>query len=250
MSTDWPVAQIPSGPVANHPGGILMPLRWEHHGDLRILVDEDDLDIFIAAEDLYALAELEPAEDAAFDPHAHPHPHLRPLVTWSRNVGDPLVAMYSLTDAVTVLEHSPTHQTAELLTWMRHTLPYVLRDEVLDSAVGLESFCDAYTVQQAAMILDRDPAIRIGRTTLFAHLEQIAWAHRDLAGHWEPTSYAVRHQLLTVRDVTIRARTRAAERYPQVYVTKTGLEELRRTLHALDQNPPVQPAPEALPIPE
>lgn len=244
MSMDWPVAQIPTTPLPNHPGGILMPLRWEHHGDLRILVDEDDLDIFVAAADLYALAELEGHRAN------HPHPNLRPLITWARHAGDPLVDMYALVDAVAVLEHAPTHQTHELLVWLRNTLPYVLRDEVLDNAVGLESFCDAYTVQQAAMILDRDPAISIGRNSLFTHLEHIAWAHRDLAGNWQPTSYAVRHQVLTIRNVIIRAHTRAAAQYPQIYVTKTGLTELRVTLHALNTQQPAQAAPEALPIPE
>lgn len=245
MSMDWPVAQIPAEPVANHPAGIFMPLRWEHHGDLRILVDEDALDVFVSAEDLYSLAELD-----GHNAYDHPHPQLRPLVTWARTQGDPLVDMYPLTDAVTVLEHAPTHQTRELLTWIRQTLPYVLRDEVLDHAVGLEDFLDAYTVQQAALILDRDPAISIGRTSLFAHLASIEWAQRDFVGHWSPTSYALRHKLLTIRDIVIRARTKAAAAYPQIYVTKTGLETLRGTLHALDKKPPELPAPQTLPIPD
>lgn len=242
---DWPVAQIPTEPVANHPAGIFMPLRWEHHGDLRILVDEDDLDVFVSAEDIYSLAEL---EDALVD--GHPHPQLRPLITWARNPGELLLEMYPLTDAIAVLEHAPTHQTSELLDWIRQTLPYVLRDEVLDHAVGLENFCDAYTVQQAAMILDRDPAISIGRTSLFAHLASIEWAERDFVGHWSPTSYALRHKLLTIRDIVIRARTKAAAAYPQIYVTKTGLDTLRGTLHALDKKPPELPAPETLPLPD
>lgn len=243
MSMDWPVAQIPQEPVANHPAGILMPLRWKDHGDLRILVDADELDVFVSSDDLYALAEYEDTEH-------HPHPTLLPVVTWSRNPGDPLVEMFTLADAVLVLEHAPTHQTRELLDWIRVTVPLVLNDEVLDNAVNLESFCDAYTVRQAAMILDRDPAIAIGQNTLFQHLDHIGWSSRDWAGHWRPSSHALRHKLLTIRDVTIRSGTRAAAPYPQLYITPAGLAELRRTLHALDRTPVAPTAPETLPIPE
>ena len=125
MSLDWPVAQIPSTPIANHPSGVLIPLRWPHHGDLRILVDE--LDVFAVADDVYALAEYEDLEH-------HPHPVLLPYVTWARNEGDPLLSFYPLADAVSVLEHEPTHQTSELLAWLRSQLPLILRDEVIDAA--------------------------------------------------------------------------------------------------------------------
>lgn len=241
MSMDWPVAQIPTTPVGNHTTGVLMPLRWPHHGDLRILVDE--LDVFVTAADMYALAEYEDLE-------RHPHPTLLPRVTWSRNRGEQLLTMYTLADAVAVLEHEPTHQTYALLAWLRKQLPLVLRDDVIDAAIGLEDFLDAYTVSQAAHILDRDPAISIGQKTLFTHLEHVNLAERDLLGHWRPSRTAIRRGLLTIREVLVRRGKHHVDTYPQIYVTEAGLRELRSTLHALYNAPPGHPEPETLPIPD
>jgi hypothetical protein len=239
---DWPVAKIPTTPVANHPTGVLIPIRWPHHGDLRVLVD--DLEVFISADDLYALAELEAEGDV------HPHPQLTPDVTWSKNPGDPLLHMYTLTDAIAVLEHTPTHQTGELLEWMRISLPLHIREEAIDAAIGLESFLDAYTVSQAARILDGDPAVSIGQKSLFKHLDYIGWATRDLAGQWHPNRVATRAGFLTIRDVLIRHGKHQVSAYPQIYVTAAGLAELRRTLHALWSAPPGPAEPETLPIPD
>lgn len=238
MSESWPVAAIPTAPVANHPTGVAIPLRWPAHGDLRILVDE--LDVFVAASDLHALAEFE--DD-------YEHPTIRPRVTWARHAGETLIEHYTLAEAMEVLDHTPTHQTGELLAWLREQLPLVLRDEVIDAAIGLEGFCDAFTVAQAALILDRDPAVSIGQRTLFQHLEHIGWAERDFVGHWRPTRPAIRRHWLTIRDVIIRPRTRQAAPYPQLYVTPAGLAELRKTLHALNPAPLDLPEPETLPIP-
>ena len=68
------------------------PLRWPHHGDLRILVDEPD--VYVAADDIQTLAGL----DAA------PHPEITPGVTWAKHPGDDLVVFYTLEDALAVLE--------------------------------------------------------------------------------------------------------------------------------------------------
>lgn len=237
----WPVAEIPTPPVANHPTGEQIPLRWPHHGDLRILVDVDTLEAFVVAADLHALAEL--------DAEADLHPSIRPSTTWAKRPGAPLIEHYTLADAVAVLEHNPTHQTRELLAWMRVQIPDVLHDDVIDHAVGLETFCTAYSVRQAAMILDRDPAVNLGRTRLFEHLERFGWTYRDIASHWRPTALATRHHLVTVRDVTVMPGTRAAAPYPQLMITPTGLAELRRLLHALHPDTPATlPAPELLDI--
>ena len=237
----WPVAAIPTEPVPNHPEGEQIPLRWVHHGDLRVLVDVDTLEAFVVADDLHVLAEL--------DVDAGLHPTIRPSTTWAKRPGAPLIEHYTLADAVAVLEHNPTHQTSELLEWMRVQIPDVLRDDVIDHTVGLETFCTAYSVRQAAMILDRDPAVRLGRTRLFEQLERFGWTYRDVANHWRPTALAIRHHLITVRDVTVLPGTRAAAPYPQLMITPAGLTELRRLLHALHPETPATPtAPERLPI--
>ncbi|MHC9046778.1 phage antirepressor KilAC domain-containing protein [Microbacterium saperdae] len=236
----WPVAPIPAPPTANHPTGVLIPLRWPLHGDLRILVDE--LNVFVASEDLHALAEFD-------DGYAHPTVTAR--ITWARTTGAPLTPFYTLAEAMAVLDHNPTHATGELLAWFREQLPLATGDEAIDHAIGLVSFTDAWTVRQAAMILDRDPQISIGRTRLFAHLEHIGWAQRAFAtGTWAPLPYATRHGYLTLRDIIIRSGTRAAEAYTQLYVTEDGLTELRRSLNALYPAPPDPVEPEQLPIPD
>lgn len=253
MSMNWPVATIPTAPAATIPAtAVFIPLRWQHHGDLRIVINDGD--VLASADDILALAELDGDTIAEGDPHPalSVHPTIRPTDTWARRTDGALIAMYRLADAVAVLEHTPTHQTHELLAWMRDQLPLVMADDVLDRAVRLETFLHAWTVGQAAHILDRDPSVSIGRTSLFRHLEHIGWVHRGISGgHWEPTSTATRDGLLTIRDVLIRHRTRITEAYPQIYVTPAGLDQLRRTLHAQHPGAATEPpAPEMLPIPE
>lgn len=242
---DWPVAPIPDLEVhPTHTAGALLPLRWPHHGDLRIIVDDRGgkpgrtPEIHVAADDLHALAEIPDDQD--------PHPTISPRILWARHGADP-IRCYSLTQALAVIEHTATHATGELLAWMREQIPLVIRDEVLAAATPLESFLDAYTVQQAAIILDGDPQITTGRTRLFTVLEGFGWIARDRAGHWQPLAAPLQHQLLTVRDITIRSGTRAAEAYRQLYITPTGLSELRRLMHALNPTVPVIDQP-TLPI--
>lgn len=243
MSQPWPVAQIPAPPAADRAAGAaLMIHRWPHHGNLRILVTVDRKDVLIAVDDLHALAEFD-------DDYEHPTATKR-LLTWSRQPDTSPADFYTLVDAMAALDHNPTHATGELLEWFREQLPLATGDAAIDNAIGLVAFTDAWTVQQAAMILDRDPQISTGRTRLFEHLAAIGWAQRDLTGHWAPLPYATRHELLTLREITIRSGTRAAEGYAQLYVTKDGLAQLRKSLHALHEQPPDLPAPETLPIPE
>ncbi|WP_449408048.1 phage antirepressor KilAC domain-containing protein [Microbacterium maritypicum] len=242
-SLPWPVARIPAEPTASRlSGAAFLILQWPHHGKLRILVTVDRKDVFVCSDDLHALAEFD-------DEYAHPSVRTRHL-EWSKLPDEAPAAFYTLADTMAVLDHNPTHATGELLAWFREQLPLATGDAAIDNAIGLVAFTDAWTVQQAAMILDGDPQISTGRTRLFDHLAAIGWAQRDLIGHWTPLPYATRHGLLTLRNITIRSGTRAAEDYAQLYVTKDGLAELRKTLHALHKQPVEQPAPETLPIPE
>lgn len=242
ITHDWDFAPIPTPPTPTRTTGVLIPLRWHHHGDLRILVDETAVhDVFVSAADLRTLAEYE--EDADY-----PHPTLRPHVTWAKRPGAELLEFYPLADALAVIDHAPTHVTGDMVEWLREQLPLVLRDEVIDATIGLEDFLTSYTVAQAARILDADPAVSIGQRSLFEHLSHIGWAQRDLVGHWMPTRHATRQGLLTIRAIVIRPRTKQAAPYPQLYVTPAGLAELRRTLHALHPTTPSAPPPEQLPL--
>lgn len=224
---EWPVAQIPDPELATIPAGTpMLPLRWPHHGDLRILVpghrDGVTPSVWVAAEDLLQLLDFGfELEDV-----------VRPgeVGTW-RDPAGPLVEVWPLADATRFAADFPTHQTVELIEWLQDTLPAVVTDEVLDGAVGLESFLGTWTVQQAAIILDRDPAVTIGRKRLFDHLHQLGLVDRDDAGRWTPTGLAIRHGWLTVRGVHISGGP-SRGRYDQVHVTSAGLAHLRETLGA------------------
>lgn len=249
MTTSWPVAPIPEDhPRPTLTAGVLIPLRWPLHGDLRIVIDDalnvssSSPAVHISADDIHALAQLEDEDET-------PHPTIRPRATWGRTDGAELISLYTLHEAVAVLEHAPTHATGELLDWIRQMIPLVTGDEVLNDVIGLESFLDAYTVAQAALILDRDPHLALGRQRLFAQLHRLGWATRDDAGRWAPTPTATRGHFLTLRTVTILAGTRAAEPYRQLYVTRAGLAELRHALGALHTEPPDPDTNALLPLP-
>ncbi|MEJ1087025.1 phage antirepressor KilAC domain-containing protein [Microbacterium sp. Mu-80] len=237
QTTDWPVAPIPTAPTPDRTGGHRTPIRWPHHGDLRILTDAGD--VFVAATDLHALAE--------FDTTGHPA-ILCSTVRWAKNPDADVVEYYTLADAVALLEAASTQQAADLLEWMLVEIPEVLTLQEHDRATRMESFLTAFTVQQAAAILDRDPAVSVGRRALFEHLELIGWAARGLNGVWLPMPAAIRDDWVTVRRVTVRA-GKNSHPYPQLYITPAGLAELRRTLHALHPDAPATPpTPETLPI--
>lgn len=234
---EWPVAQIPTEPAPDRTGGAMTPVRWPHHGDLRVIVTDGD--VFVAVDDVHALADLDMAGVL---------PASVPSMSWAKAPGAELVTLYGLSDAAELLEYVATDRAAELLTWMLATIPEILTAQDQDRAGRLESFLTAYTVQQAAAILDRDPAVSIGRQSLFDHLELIGWAARGLNGTWQPTPAALRDRHVAVRMVTVRTGKQTTP-YPQLYVTPAGLAELRRSLRALHPDAPATPpAPEQLPF--
>lgn len=102
----------------------------------------------------------------------------------------------------------------------------------------MPSFLDAVTVRKAAALLDADPAISIGQTTLFEHMASIGWIERTGAdAAWQLTPLARRFDWLTTRNVIVRRK-----HYRQVYVTPRGLAALQISLHGI-AGPPAEPAP-------
>lgn len=234
ITPEWSVAPIPTDAHPDLTGGTVTPVRWPHHGDLRVVVVDDE--VYVAVADLTALAGID------LDP-------VWPVqVAWAKNPDATIVLLYMLRDAARVLEDAGTEQAACLGEWMLSTVPEVLTAQEEDYATRLESFRTGHTVQQAAGILDRDPAVSIGRQSLFEHLQLIGWAERALDGTWQPTAAAIADHVVTIRMVTVRAGKTVAP-YPQLYITPAGLTELRRTLRALHPDAPTTPAPaEQLPI--
>lgn len=126
----------------------------------------------------------------------------------------------------------------EFAEWVQAFLAGV-DDVVLEQAHRIPSFVDAVTVRKAAQLLDADPAISIGQTTLFEHMALIGWIDRTGAdAAWQLTAIARRFDWLTTRTVIVRRK-----RYPQVYVTARGLAALQRSLHGI-AGPPAEPAPQ------
>lgn len=237
VDASWPVVSIPTPEqlaAAGAPsidGGILLPLRWTHHGDLRIVLREPD-QVFISVHDLHAFTGAQDHADVG---------DLREKALWWQHQVVPgrSCRVYPLSVAVWFLESeipSPA-AAAALLEFLREALPLLVRDEVLDAAIGLRSFLDAWTVQQAAVILSRVPGIDTGRTRLFGHMESIGWIDRESGpprGAWAPTRRAVRAGWLTIRQVRARQAIDGRVKtlpYDQIYVTPEGLDALRSTLN-------------------
>lgn len=199
--------------------------RWPHRGDLYIAIERDTV--------YYRADQFE---------------HLAGLPAWS--TGDTLIdeqwpliidghEYYRDSVAIARAEAADTDTAAAFLAWLQTEIPELLADDTIALAAGLRGFLDAHTVTAAARILDRDPAISIGRDTLFAHMQIEGWVVRDEDNRWAPTALARKQGWLTIRRVAIAP----GHTYPQVYVTPSGLLELRRTLHALhDSSAPPPPS--------
>lgn len=199
----------------------LLP-RWSGHGDLHIVIETDR--VFVRSDQAEQLAGIPPwgRGETLLDDH------------WFEHNGN---QYYPLEDAIARCETEETALAASFLAWLNETLEQLLNEDVLDMAQGVPSFIGSYPVDRAASILDRDPAISIGRTSLFAHMHLEGWLTRR--DDWEISTVARRNGWLTTRNVTVPAPTRSGRRaYPQIYVTPAGLTELRRTLHALNSSPP------------
>jgi hypothetical protein len=200
--------------------------RWPFHGDLHIEIRDDR--IYLAVVDVEALAGIPPWA------------HGETLIgeDWTELGGQPY---YLLHDAVARCEAEETTRAGEFLTWLDVTLRELLADDVLDQAQHVPGFFGSYPVRRAAELLRNDPAISIGQNTLFAHMAHQGWIERP-TGDWTITTHAHRNGWLTIRDVTIPAATKDRRRsYPQIYITPEGLDELRRTLYALNPAAPVIP---------
>lgn len=143
----------------------------------------------------------------------------------------------TLPDAIGWARAQRTERATEFVTWLEEFLASV-DEEVLENAHRIPSFVDAVTVRKAAALLDADPVISIGQTTLFEHMARIGWIERTGAdAAWRITPLARRFDWLTTRTVIVRRK-----HYRQVYVTPRGLAALQISLHGI-AGPPAEPAP-------
>lgn len=197
----------------------LLP-RWSGHGDLTIVID--GAYTYLRADQVEQLAGIPPwGEGETVLPDE-----------WPLDVAG--IPFYSMDDAVRKCEQHGTALALEFVTWLREFLAGV-DDEALELAHRVVPFVEAFTVSNAAAILDADPAISMGRARLFAHLEQLGWIERSSPAHdWVITRRPHDRDWLVLRPVRVPAPTRSGWRdYPQVHVTAAGIAELRRTLYAV-----------------
>lgn len=204
--------------------------HWPGHGDLRIEIRDDV--VYLRADQVERLARIQPwsTGETLIEDH------------WPATfAGHPY---YELDVAVARCEAADTEHATAFLIWLAEQLEQLLTDETIDAAVRPASFTESHPVDRAARILDADPAISIGRNGLFAHMHALGWIERP-TGDWTITGLARRSGWLTTRGVQIPATTKARMRvYPQIYITPAGLDELRRTLHALNPaTPDIPPHP-------
>lgn len=207
--------------------------RWEGHGNLTVHVVDGH--VYLRADQVEQLAGIPPwtggetlVDEEWFEVDGHP--------------------CYSVEDAVARCEAHATDTAAAFLAWLDTTLEGLLADDVLELAHKPVGFTTSYTVSRAAKVLSRDPAIEIGMHGLFDHMRAQGWIHRDHPhSDWQLSKGTgpVMAGWLTIREVLVPAAGKIRRRmYSQIYITPHGLEQLRRTLHALNESPPPDtPAP-------
>mgnify|MGYP002738803171 CR=1 FL=1 len=93
-----------------------------------------------------------------------------------------------------------------------------------------------YSVAEAAKVLSRDPAIRIGRNRLFAYMHQLGWLFRTRGhrAHWEASQKKALDTGRLVHKISrpfLNERTGEMETPPPtVRITHKGLHELHKHL--------------------
>lgn len=137
-------------------------------------------------------------------------------------------------DALLLLQEAPMALKGddhdELVAWLERNLAGLREDTerlvgyALDEDPGYTQ--RHFTVANAAAILNRDPAITLGRDRLFEVLAHVGWIERPHLD-WRPTDDARRAGLVTARPTMIHGRK---DVYMQVVVTDAALLELHRRL--------------------
>lgn len=215
----------------------IIPLRWDNHGiDICAVLDGESV-TFVARDVLEALGY---STDSLQASPAHPWAQEAAASTLRDHAAG---ARWSRQQIHDVLGHSDDPLTTEFLTW--------IGDQVTEfHKVGVDNLtritidgprprspkpappttdgqvAEHYSVLAAANILDRDPAISIGRDSLFELLHKWGWAekHGDV---WKPSRDMVFIGYLTVVDARVPGKQ---DLYPQICITPLGITALHQRL--------------------
>lgn len=222
----------------------VVPLRWDRHGvDVCAVIDQTGLS-FVARDVLEALShdtsvlQNSPAHAWATEHAAATQRDHAAGARWNRQ---------QLHD-ILIRDGDPDADTADFLTWIGEQVEEFHR-------VGLDNLAritlngprparptpppgaepaaaaepapaEHYSVAATAKILDRDPAITIGRDALFDLLHKWGWIEKR-ADVWTPNREVVFLGYLTTVDNRV---PNTSTLYPQVCITPVGIAALHQRL--------------------
>jgi len=217
----------------------IVPLRWDSHGvDICAVLDNTGVS-FVARDILEALGH---SVDNLHGSPAHPWAPEAAAATLRDHAAG---ARWNRQQIHDVVGHSRDPLTAEFLTWLAaqineiniigvDTLTRITLDgstprspKPVPAADAVEEApAEHYSVLAAAKILDRDPAISIGRDSLFELLHRWGWTEKH-ADMWKPSRDMVLIGYLVVVDNRVPGRQ---DLYPQICITPLGIQALHQRL--------------------
>jgi hypothetical protein len=211
----------------------VLPFRWlEHDGfDLRTVTDHPAAPLFFAEDVCAAIHLFVPGETD----------HRRGWVVY-RWPGDTITIpdlvdeqgaprdLYTVDETYRVAGNHPDYQTADFLDFVDTVTRMVEEASREDEKFGVDAEPgrrenESYSVSGAARILTRDPALSYGQRSLFETLrKELGWIDRQ-EGLWVPMPEPERLGFLIRQKVPVGPK-QSRILYPQVRITRTGLEQL------------------------
>jgi hypothetical protein len=207
--------------------------------DLRVVVTEDGPVFF--ADDVCAALSVEVPTVRFLEPISGMF-HIRRSYTVLPSFLEDLVdadgepiPVYSSDQVHDVADRRPYSFTVAFLGWFDHLVTQfqvdvvdVAPDEPNLAAKALHEFAagQTFSVARAAVLLRRDPLIDLGRDALFQRMRELGWLSRDHET-WIPATAQLQAGHLIRHRQRVRGRK---DVYPQVRITRTGLETLHKAL--------------------
>lgn len=230
---------VDAGPAGDEPGRpAILPLhpRFEGHTDVCVIIADGAVEI-VARDVLEALG-YDLGEWAADPSHEKPTSFIQHAAarTWSRATIAEIFSSVVDDERPAMFFRWLDARLGELnqygLRALEERTLYGTRDPRAAAAPDVDDaqrkVPEFFSVAAAARILDRDPAISIGRQALFEHLHKVAWISRE-GRAWVPAEGIPALGLLARQDVNVPQFSRD-EPYPQVVITAAGLRALHQRL--------------------
>ncbi|CAD5999467.1 phage antirepressor KilAC domain-containing protein [Agreia sp. COWG] len=216
----------------------VQPYRWvSHRKEVCVVIDRGEIR-FIARDVLEALEQPLPPFDKQPDRHQPYALRGEHCTSWTRAQVDTALSSIAFLPIV-----------VEFIAWLDEVMrlidsyqqPILTRSMIDPSAprqvlapAGVDahpsnpavSVPGSFSVADSAVILSRDPAIKLRTKDLHAHLLQAGWLRKP-AGEYLPNDDLITIGYLAVVLRKVPAREQA---YPQVCITPEGLQEIHKRL--------------------